>query len=337
MKIALGDEHAQGLVKPSTTHLDAYQLYLKGRFFWNQRGAGLIKALECFQGALELDPTYAHAHAGLADTLSMMAMYGMGAPNNLLPQGRRAAEEALRLDGTLAEGHNALGFIKFMYGWDFRGAREGCDRALALNPRYVAANYWRGAQGALTDLSTAEEAIADCERALAVDPIAFHPRIVLSWVLIFYRRFAEAVPHLKQVIELQTTFLGQWLLGLAYRELGELHEAVAAGEAAVDVSSRHLWALAELAITYVASGREADALAIDQELKERAETTYVQHSVRAMLAAHLGRTEEAFDLLAIAVGERDGFLPFFKKWPSLDPLRADPRFAEILQRIGFPT
>jgi serine/threonine-protein kinase len=336
LKVALSADSSDPLVKPGTTNLDAYQLYLKGRYFWNQRGPGLKMGLECFERALELDPKYALAHAGVGDSLSLIGLYGGAPARDVCSRALEALETALRLDDSLDEAHNALALLQFWYEWDFWGARERLSKVLETNPRSVQAWYWRGACSGFAGTAPADEAIADCERAVNIDPLAFHPRIVLSWTLICERRYEKALPHLEQVVELQTTFLGQWLLGLVCRMLGQPDRGAKLLEAAVEMSNRHVWALAELGIARQAMGHVDEAAAIYEELTMRAKSEYVQKSQRAMLAANLGYVDETFELLEAAVDERDGFLVFLLKWPSFDPVRDDPRFTAVLDGIGFP-
>ena len=329
-------DSSEQLVKPGTTNLDAYQLYLKGRYFLVQRGTGLEKALGCFEQALALDTEYAAAYAGVGDSLSLIGLYGGAAARDVCPRAIDALQTALRLDDSLAEAHNALAFLRFWYEWDFWGARNYQTKILETNPRHVTAWYWRGACSMMAGTSPQHEAIADVERAISIDPLAFHPRIILAWVLISYRRYADALPHLEQVVELQATFLGQWLLGLAYGKLGEPEKAVPLLNEAIEDSGRHLWAMAELGVIYQSLGRTEEAMAIHQELEQRSETEYVQKSQRAMLAASIGYIDEALELLEAAVDERDGFLVFVRVWPHFDPLRTEPRFRAVLDRVGFP-
>ncbi len=336
LKVALSADSSEQLVKPGTTNLEAYQLYLKGRYFLNQRGTGLKKALECFEQAVALDTEYAAAYAGVGDGLSLIGLYGGAAARDVCPRAIDSLQTALRLDDSLAEAHNALAFLRFWYEWDFWGARNYQTKILEANPRYVTAWYWRGACSMMSGTSSQQEAVADVERAISIDPLAFHPRIILAWVLISFRRYADALPHLEQVVELQTTFLGQWLLGLVYGKLDEPEKAIRLLNEAIEISGSHLWAMVELGVIYKSLGRLDEAVTIHQELERRSETEYVQKSQRAMLAANLGYVDEAFELLEAAVDERDGFLVFVRVWPHFDPLRTDPRFRGVLDRVGFP-
>ncbi len=336
LKVALSADSSEQLVKPGTTNLEAYQLYLKGRYFLNQRGTGLKKALECFEQAVALDTEYAAAYAGVGDGLSLIGLYGGAAARDVCPRAIDSLQTALRLDDSLAEAHNALAFLRFWYEWDFWGARNYQTKILEANPRYVTAWYWRGACSMMSGTSSQQEAVADVERAISIDPLAFHPRIILAWVLISFRRYADALPHLEQVVELQTTFLGQWLLGLVYGKLDEPEKAIRLLNEAIEISGSHLWAMVELGVIYKSLGRLDEAVTIHQELERRSETEYVQKSQRAMLAANLGYVDEAFELLEAAVDERDGFLVFVRVWPHFDPLRTDPRFRAVLDRVGFP-
>jgi serine/threonine-protein kinase len=340
LKVALADKVDEALVKPATENLEAYQLYWKGRHFWNQRGPGLKQGLECFEQALALDPEYALAHAGVADSHLLLGFYGMVPSREAMPKAKGAAKRALELDPTLAEPHTTLGFVTFSYDWDWPAAELEFERALELNPRYVAANYWRGAYravvGRLIGTSSSEDAIADCERAAALDPLAFHPIVILAWCYIFVGRYAEALPHLHRVVELQPALLlGHLLLGTVYRGQSKYAEAITAAQSATQISSRHPWAVVDLGLTYAAAGRMADAKTIYDELVQRARSEYVQGSVLAPLAAALGKTDEAFALLEESYEERDARLIFLGVYPDYDPLRKDPRFPDLMMRMGL--
>jgi serine/threonine-protein kinase len=336
LQVTLGASPGGALVTPATANLDAYHLYLKGRYFWAQRGLGLKQAVECFSRALALDPNYALAHAGLADAYTLLTEYGMVPPNVILPKVRAAIQRALELAPDLAEAHCVSGELKFVFDWNWPEASRSLRRAIELNPRYVAAQY-RLALFLSLVAGQFEEALVHAHRAVELDPLAPLPVTQLGVVLIAAGRYEEAITPLLRAAELGPAMLLPNLhLGVIYNHLGRTEEAIASLEVAAAASGRHPSTLTALGACYRSLGKSAEVLAIYEELSARARREYVQASTLAVAAAAAGRVDEAFQLLDRACEDRDSILVYSKRHPGYSLLQSDPRMAQIHRRIGFP-
>jgi serine/threonine-protein kinase len=324
------------LVTPATQNLDAYHLYLKGRYYWAQRGLGLASALECFTQALALDPSYASAYAGLADAWTLLGIHGIAPAAAVLPAARAAIHSALELAPDLAEAHCASGTLHLACEWNWSEAYSHLCRAIELNPRYVAARYWLALYLVLVE-HRFDEALAHARRAVELDPLAGIPLAQLGMVLIAAQRHDEAIEVLRRACGLSpATYVPRLYLGVTYNHLDRTGEAMPVLEAACALSARAPVTLAALAMCFHSLGRPDDVQAIHDELRARARREYVQTSMLALTTASLGRLDEAFALLHRACDERDGVLIYCRGYPALGPLQGDPRMADIYRRIGFP-
>ena len=330
------DGEGTPLVTPATANLDAYHLYLKGRYYLAQRGLGLKRALGCFDQALALDPNYALAHAGLADACTVFAEYGLAPPNALRSKARGAVQRALELAPDLAEVHCASGALAFLCDWDWPRAARDLRRAVELNPRSVAARQWLSYYLVFIE-GRAEEAVAQARRAVELDPLASLLTMQLGMTLMGAGRYEAAAAALQRAADLAPAmFLPTIHLGLLHNHLGRSDEAIAPLEVAVTASGRHPWTLAALAVCYSSLGRLDDAEAIRDELLARARREYVQSTVLAIVAASLGNMDATFELLDRACDEHDGILVYSKRYPFFTRLQTDPRMERIYRRIGFP-
>jgi len=335
LQVTLGVEGTP-LVTPATGNLDAYHLYLKGRYYLAQRGLGLKKALECFDQALALDPQYALAYAGLADACTVLAQYGLAPPNVLRPRARAAVQKALDLAPDLAEVHCASGALGFICDWDWPRAARDLRRAVELNPRYVAARQWLSYYLVFIE-GRLEEGVGHAQRAVELDPLAPLLVMQLGMTLMGAGRYEEAAAPLKRAADLAPTmFLPTIHLGLLYNHLGRSEEAIARLEVAVTASGRHPWTLSALAVCYSALGKLSEVDAISDELLARARREYVQSSTLAIVAASLGRMDVAFEFLDRACDEHDGILVYSKRYPFFSLLQNDPRMERVYRRMGFP-
>ena len=335
LQVALGGEEAL-LVTPATANLDAYHLYLRGRYYLAQRGLGLKKALECFDQALAFDPNYALAYAGLADACTVLAQYGLAPPNVLRPRARAAIQKALDLAPDLAEVQCASGALAFICDWDWLRAARDLRRAVELNPRSVAARQWLSYYLVFIE-GRLEEGVTHARRAVELDPLAPLLVMQLGMTLMGAGRYEEAVAPLKRAGDLAPTmFLPAIHLGLLYNHLGRSDEAIAPLEVAVAASGRHPWTLSALAVCYSSLGKLAEVDAISDELLARARREYVQSSTLAIIAASLGRMDVAFECLDRACDEHDGILVYSKRYPFFTLLQSDPRMERIYRRMGLP-
>ncbi len=335
LQVGLDGEGAH-LVTPATGNLDAYHLYLKGRYYLAQRGLGLKKALECFDRVLALDPDYALAYAGLADACTVLAEYGVALPNVVRPKARAAVERALELAPDLAEVHCASGALAFICDWDWPRAARDLRRAVELNPRSVTARQWLSYYLVFIE-GRLEDGVAQARRALELDPLAPLLVMQLGMTLTGAGRYEEAVSSFRRAGDLAPMMFQATIhLGLVFNHLGRSDEAIAPLEVAVTTSGRHPWTLAALAVCYSSLGRVGDVEAIRDELVARARREHVQSSVLAIVAASLGRMDDTFELLERACDEHDGILVYSKRYPFFRLLQSDPRMEHIYRRIGFP-
>ncbi len=334
-KLTGAEQHA--IVVRPTENSEAYQLYLKGRYFWNKfTPEGFQKAIEYFQQAIEKDSAYALAYAGLADSYEMLGFWGVLPPREMWPKGKAAAMKALEIDETLAEAHVALGWVSFTYDWDWQAAEKHFERALALNPASRAANYpWYSIY--LGALGRSEEAVAEAKRALDLDPVSPAINQNVAEQLYMARQFDQAIEQCRKTLEMDPSFpLTHSLLGRVCLAKGMYREALAEIEKYLALSPRNPAALASLAYAHARSGERSQALRVLDELRALSKERHVPSYHFAIVYAGLGEKDQAFAWLEKAYEERDGSLPMLKVNPSLDPLRADPRFADLVRRVGVP-
>ena len=331
-----GNPHPKPLVTPATANLEAYDLYLKGRYHLTQRGAGLKRALAAFEEAVSLDPDCAPAHAGVAEACVVLAQYGLIPPRAIRAKAHAAARRALALAPESSEAHCASGALSLVCDWDWATASVALQRAVELNPRYVVARIWLAFYLVFV-AGRPEAGIEQAQRATELDPLAPLPATQLGMTLLGAGRYEEAEAALRRARELDPMmFLAPTHLGLLYSHLGRTDEAIAVLDGAIAVSGRHPWTLSALAVCYGALGKLGDVEAIRDELVARARREYVQSTMLAVLAGSLGRMDEAFQLLERAFEEHDGILVYSKRYPFLKVLQTDSRMQGIFRGVGFP-
>jgi DNA-binding winged helix-turn-helix (wHTH) protein/TolB-like protein/tetratricopeptide (TPR) repeat protein len=329
-----GDEKRQ-LLRPFTVNNQAYQLYMQGRFFWNKRTIdGVEKSLDYFQKAIAADPKYALAYAGLADSYTLAGSYGYSIlpPREAMPKAEAAAAKALALDDSLAEAHASLGYIKFTYDWDWRGAEQEFKRAIALNPDYDNAHHWYSHE--LMALGRTDEAMAEARRALELSPSETVMNEHMGWTYLMSRDYDRAIQSARKAIEMDPDFLlAHRVLGLAYEYKGQHDEASAEFTHGVELSHGDPVAKAFLARSYAAAGHKDQATQILDELLRLATKRYVPPAEIAATAIALGRNDEAFSWLNKAYDERAAALVYLKVNRDYDSIRADSRFRDLLERM----
>ncbi len=335
LQVLLVRERDAPLVESGTLNLDAYQVYLQGRFCWNRRE--LPRSLACFERAVSIDPAYALAHAGVADANAMLGFGYGGNPREAGPKAKRAAHKALQLDDGLAEAHYSMAYVSFVYDWDWSTAAREFQRAVELNPKYVAARYMYGWYLLLAE-GRGDEAIDEARRAVDLDPFDSHATGMLCIILWAEGRSEEALRLLKTAIQREPTyFLLHRCLGLAYAAQSKFDEAVTALEHAAALSRRDIVVLMDLAWAHVMQGRVEDADAIIDELVARREQQYVSHCSVAFIHGALGRSDTALALFEQAFEDRDPVLVTMRVWPRAygGPLANDPRYEALLRRVGW--
>ena len=322
-------------VRP-TRSLAAYDLYLKGRSCVEQRGPGLLRAVEYFRQALELDDGYALAHTGMADALGLATFYGMLRPRDAMPEAKAAARRALALDETLPQAHASTGWVAMLYDWDWATVAKEFQRAIELNPSFVQACQWYGSHQLFVE-GDPERGLANCRRAVDLDPLSSPVRVSLGQAYIAHRRGAETIATAREVVDLDPTFFLAWfILGCGYLLQERPAEAVAAFEEACRLSRRHPFPLGLLGTAYMAAGDAAAAERTIDELIARSNEGYVQPFILALSHTAAGRIDEALGWLERAIEERTAVAFLLRCWPFLDPLRHHKRFRSVMRGLSFP-
>lgn len=315
---------------------EAYEAYLRGRFFWNKRtGKDLRTAIQWFERAATLDPAYAHAHAGIADCNVLLPLYSTTSANDAFPAAIQAARRALSLDDRLADAHTSLAYAQCFYHWDWRSTEEGYRRALDLDPGYSTAYHWYSFF--LAARGRHEESIRHAQKAREIDPLSLVINTDLGFVLYFARRFDDAIAQYRQTLELDPDFPYTWFaLALAYLELGNLDKALAAAEHAVELTSTTNTAMmAVYGLVLAKGGATGQARSLLDELHRQNETETIPASRFALIHLGLGEKDGALDCLREACEEKSRFAVFLPVWPLFDPLRSDPQFASLLREQGL--
>jgi TolB-like protein/Tfp pilus assembly protein PilF len=338
LKTRLSGTDEKKLAKTYTEDSEAYQLYLKGRFYWNKRTIdGFRKAIGYFQQAIERDPNYALAYSGLADAYALLNPYGANPPSETMPQAKAAALKALEIDDSLAEAHASLGQILEYYDWDFQGAQRELNRAIELDPNYAPAYQWRGEF--LMDLDHPDEAIAEVRRALELDPLSLIINRTLGDMFLFARRYDEAKEQYRKTIEIDPNwYSAHQLLGTVYEAKGMYGEAVAEYSKAQELGlgGGTKQDSAESLDAYAKRGWKGYLEYALTRRKERSTQSYVSPYAMAALYARLDEKDEAFAWLEKAYQERHYRLLHLRVDPQLDNLRSDPRFDAMVKRMNFP-
>ncbi len=337
LRLQLNRDQQEWLAKRSTENAEAYQDYLRGRYYWNKMTEeGLRKGIEHFERAIRQDPGYALAHSGLADCYGMMAHYSRLAPREVMPKAKSAALKAIELDENLAEGHTSLAGIYAFHEWDFAAAEKEYRRALELNPNYAVAHHRFG--DLLSLLGRPEEALAEIRRALELDPLSLVINMELAWNLFIARDYPRSLEQSLKTVEMEPGFASsQFTLGLAYAQLEEFPKALAAFKKSSEISGRNPASLANLAHAYARSGKKRLAHAMLKDLTDPSRRNFVLPGTIALVYTGLGDKEQALDWLERAFEERDASLVWLKTDPRFDSLRGAKKFQALLAKIGFPS
>jgi serine/threonine-protein kinase len=334
LKVALGGEAAR-LVKVATSNMEAYQQYLKGRALLYRRGRSVLLALESFQKAVELDPEYAQAWAGVADAYTVLCYSGERAPRATMPRALEAATRATIIDSTSAEAHNALANAALLWERDFEKAGREFREALALNPKYTQARCWYGLFFLQWSVGRLKEGLSEAWRATEDDPLSSYAWTVMSFALATVGRNDEAVRDAKIALEYDpVSFLAKWELGLAYHWHQQHKEAIETLEPLLPEAAFG-WIVIGLVPAYVRTGRVGDARRIHDELLARRTDAYVSPFSLAVCASALGDHDEAIQFCEVAIQEQDMLFALFQRWlPDFERVRADPRFPDVVARFN---
>ncbi|MFI5058782.1 MAG: winged helix-turn-helix domain-containing tetratricopeptide repeat protein [Candidatus Acidiferrales bacterium] len=313
---------------------EAYDLYLKGRFFWNKRTTqGFQHAIEYFEQAVAKDPTYARAYAGLADSYTLMSGYSLAPQNEFMPKARAAAQRAVELDDGLAEAHTSLALVTENYDWDWQNAEKEYRRAIQLDPNYATAHHWYAEY--LSYQGRFDEAFAEIERARQLDPLSLIIATDNGAILYFSRQYDRAIEQFRAVLDMEPNFPRAHLLVFAYVQKGLFADALADIEKwrrIDDVPGS--WAVE--AYVNGRSGQWAEARRALEKLLQLNRRRRMDPAAIALAYVGMGNKDEALVQLQKAYSERSNALTALKVDPIYDPLRSDPRFKELMRRLAFP-
>jgi len=338
LKLKVSGEE-KGLAKRYTESNEAYQLYLRGRFYWNKRNEDAMrKSLEYFQQAIDKDPNFALAYSGMADAYILLgaadASGGMSA-DEALPKAKAAALKAQEIDESLAEAHVSLAHVKYYYERDWEPAEREYRRAIELNPNYSIAPQWYAIF--LMSAGRFDEALVQAKRAQELDPLSLPINMTLGWVLLNARQYDQSAEQLNKTLEMDPGFmLAHHRLGMVYEQQGKYDKAIEEFKQVVNLSIGKPMGIASLAHAYALAGKRAEAEKGLAELKGLSEKRFVSEASIAMIYVALRDKEQAFAWLEKADKRRDALLARLKVDPRFDDLRSDPRFQDLVKRVGIP-
>jgi serine/threonine-protein kinase len=335
LKSKLSGADAAKVEKTYTANPEAYQLYLKGKFFWNKRtGEALRQAAAFYNQAIEKDPNYALAYSGLAETYVLFSSYDVAPATDSMPQAKAAAMQALAIDEQLAEAHTALGFYLSNYEWDRDGSDKEYRRAIELKPNYATAHHWFGAD--LSNVKRSDESLVELRRAEELDPLSPIIGTNLGDMLVYVRSYDEAIAQYKRTLVRDPNFAyGHRALGWAYGLKGMYQEAIAETRTAIELNNGSS-AKGYLGLWLAKSGKRDEAVKLLSELKQETIRDYVQSYTFALIYLGLGDKEEALNYLEKHMWSRAETANAYAVAPELDDLRSEPRFKEMLKRMNLP-
>jgi serine/threonine protein kinase/tetratricopeptide (TPR) repeat protein len=332
--LQLTGEEQKRLTKRYTDNPEAYQLYLKGLYFYGKyTEEGLKKGIGYFNQAIDKDRAFALAYAGLADSYTVLAIYGFMAPKEVMPKAKQSALKALDLDENLAEAHTAMAFISERYDWNWSDAEQRFTRAIALNPNNSRAHllyaYYLG------DRRRFDQSLAESQRAQALDPVSLNASKTVGWAFYFGRQYDQAIEQCKKTLEMDSRF---WpahdIMARAHFQKGMYDEAIEEFQKAHMLSPSTVDIIAELGYTHAVTGKKREAQTALEELKELSKRRHVPAFWFAFLSSGLGEKDRAFEWLEKAYAERSLVFAYLEAEPMFDGLRSDPRVADLLRRIG---
>lgn len=335
LRLRLSGEQKERLTKRFTENREAYEFYLKGRYAWARRAIeDLKKGVEYFRQAIAEDPNYSLAHAGIADCLVLMGLFGAEDPREIMPQAKAAAMKAINLDASLGEAYASLGQIKLIYDWDWKAAQADFQQAVRLNPSYPTAHQWNGEY--LTSMGLFDQGLPELKKARDLDPLSLIINTNLGLNYYWARQYDRALEQLERALELEPNFFRAHLhLGMCYERKRMYPEALAEFEKARSISENS-WTLAGLGHCYASFGAREEAERLLDQLLELSLRQFVSCATIAVVYAGFeDRADQTLEWLEKAYEERSGLLSYLKVWPIFDHLRRDPRFVRLLRRIGF--
>jgi TolB-like protein/Flp pilus assembly protein TadD/DNA-binding XRE family transcriptional regulator len=334
LKVELLAKERSTLLIQKNESLESYNLYLKGRYYWAQRPQGIGKAIEYFEQAIDKEPNYARARAGLADCYVTLGSWENGTmrPIEAMAKAKEAASKALELDERLAEAHTTLAYRTTHHDWDWATAEAQFQRVFELNPNYAVCHHWYSHY--LTAVGRTEESLTASKRCLELDPLDLVINIHMAWHYQFARQYAQAIEQCWKTSELHpNSFWPAYFFGLAYEQQGHVDRAVEEFRTSVRMSGDVTFATAALGHLYGIAGKADEARTVYEELKVRAQRAYVPAYDIALVCIGLGWNDQALEYLVRAHEERSGWMTYLNVDPRLDPLRRDTRFVDLLRRV----
>jgi DNA-binding winged helix-turn-helix (wHTH) protein/TolB-like protein/lipoprotein NlpI len=333
--LQLNGEEKKRFARRPTENRQAYEAYIRGRYFWNKRtDEGMKKGFEYFQQAIVLDPTFAQAYVGIADSYATLGLYAALPPKEAFPAAKEAGKKALEMDPTLAEAHATLGFIAFYYDWDGVAVESEFRQAFDKNTNYAIGHSWHGE--ALAAMGRFSEAISEAKLAQENDPLSMSINTNAGWTLFLAGRHAEAMEALKKIIEIDPNFpRAHFRLGSAYEDGGMHADAIAELQKAVQLSGGDPYYEGALGHAYAVSGNVIAARRMLAVLKSPSTERYIPAYAIALIYAGLREKDNAFLWLEKACEDRSTSLAYLKVDPVLNSLRSDPRFSALVQRIAL--
>ncbi len=336
IQLKLTSQQQANLAVVHSVDPEAHELYLKGRYFWNKRDqAGFTKSLDYFQQAIAKDPAYAAAYAGLADSYALSGGFNIIPVEQAMPRAQAAAEKALQLDSNLAAAHASLGLLAPFNNWNWADAERHYLRAIELDPNYATAHHWY-AEGYLMPVGRADEAIAEIRKAQELDPLSAVIATDLGKELYFVRRYDDALVELRRALELDPNFVSahNWISDTLL-EKRMYSDAIAELEKTKPFREERVY-VRQTAYLYARIGQRAQARAALAKSLQLSKGKQVSSGAIALTYAALGDKDESFQWLEKACTERSSFMTSLKYWTVFDPLRGDPRFADLLRRVSLP-
>jgi TolB-like protein/Tfp pilus assembly protein PilF len=329
-------QEEQVIAAKPTKNIEAYDAYLRGRYFWNKRTSDGIKhAIEHFQQSIERDPDFALGHAGLADSYIALTFYNFAAPHETMPKAKESAIKALALDNTLAEAHASLAHILMNYDWNWSAAEKEFKRSIELKPDYATAHEWYAIHY-LTATGRLEEAVQEMKKALELEPASLVMNTFMGATLYYAGRYDEAIDQCRRTIEMDPNFtVAHWYLGLAYEQKQVLDAATEEFKKAISLSGGSPLMKAALGRAYAKSQKKHEANEMLNELNELSKQHYVSAYEVATIYVALGNNEQAFQLLEEAYAEHSFHLVYLNVSPQFKPVSSDRRFQNLVQRIGL--
>lgn len=335
LKVKLLGEEKAVLTKRYTEDFDAYNLYLKGIYFWNRRyEGGLKRGLEYFQQAIQKDPTYALAYAGIAGCYISLGWFDWLHPKEAFTKAKKAAEKALQMDDNIAEAPNSLAFTKFIFDWEWAAAEREFKRALELNPRSADAHHWYSHY--LVAMGQHNEAIAEVKKALQLDPLLLIVNGALGWHFFLDHKYDQAIEQYQKTLDLDPSFVvSLWGLGIAYMQKAMYNEAAVAVQNAIDLTGEASLFAVTLDMIYSLAGKKFEAKNLLKKILEQSKQRYVSPFNISLIHLGLNQKDEAFEWLNNAYEQRDHWMAYIKVHPMLDSLRSDPRFTALLKKMNL--